>query len=156
AQQSEATLGGDEGVILVTGSRIQAPEAATASPVVAVTAENITQSGQTNLTELLTQLPALFNSEDNFDAAGSQARSGAARVNLPDLRNLGAKRTLVLVNGRRHISGIAGEAGVDITTIPIALIDRVDVLTGGVSPVYGADGVSGVVNFVTKRDFEGF
>ena len=142
-------------VIFVTGSRIQRPEIATASPVIAVTAENIEQSGLTNVTELLTQTPALFNSEDNFDAAGSQARTGAAGVNLLDLRNLGANRTLVLVDGRRHIAGVSGEAAVDINTIPVGLIERVDVLTGGVSPVYGADGVSGVVNFIMRRDFEG-
>ena len=149
----EDTVAGD--VIFVTGTRIQRPEVATATPVVAVTAENIEQSGLTNVTELLTQTPALFNSEDNFDAAGSQARTGAAGVNLLDLRNLGANRTLVLVDGRRHIAGISGEAAVDINTIPVGLIERVDVLTGGVSSVYGADGVSGVVNFIMRRDFEG-
>ncbi len=142
-------------VIFVTGSRIQRPEIATAAPVVAVTAENIEQSGLTNITELLTQTPALFNSEANFDAAGSQARTGAAGVNLLNLRNLGANRTLVLVDGRRHIAGISGEAAVDINTIPVSMIERVDVLTGGVSSVYGADGVSGVVNFIMRRDFEG-
>ena len=142
-------------VILVTGTRIQRPEAATATPIVAVTAENIEQSGLTNVTELLTQTPALFNSEDNFDAAGSQARTGAAGVNLLDLRNLGPNRTLVLVDGRRHIAGVSGEAAVDTNTIPVGLIERIDVLTGGVSSVYGADGVSGVVNFIMRRDFEG-
>ena len=71
----------------------------------AVTAENIEQSGLTNVTELLTQTPALFNSEDNFDAAGSQARTGAAGVNLLDLRNLGPNRTLVLVDGRLAARG---------------------------------------------------
>ncbi|WP_228242619.1 TonB-dependent siderophore receptor [Porphyrobacter sp. GA68] len=145
----------DEDVIFVTGTRITRPEAATATPVVAITAENIEQSGVTNLTELLAQTPALFNSETNFDAAGSQARTGAAGVNLLNLRNLGANRTLVLVNGRRHVAGVSGEAAVDINTIPVGLIERVDVLTGGVSSVYGADGVSGVVNFITKQDFEG-
>ena len=141
--------------IVVTGTRIQRPEAATATPVIAVTGENIVQSGVTNITELLTQTPALFNSEGNFDAAGSQARTGAAGANLLNLRNLGANRTLVLVNGRRHVAGIAGEAAVDTNTIPVGLIERVDVLTGGVSSVYGADGVSGVVNFILRRDFEG-
>lgn len=141
--------------IVVTGTRIQRPEAATATPVIAVTAENIVQSGITNVTELLAQTPALFNSETNFDAAGSQARTGAAGVNLLNLRNLGANRTLVLVDGRRHVAGVAGEAAVDINTIPTGLIERVDVLTGGVSSVYGADGVSGVVNFIMRRDFEG-
>jgi len=146
----------DEDVIFVTGSRILAVEAQGAAPVVTVTAENLEQSGATNVTDVLAQLPALINSDDNFAAAGSQARVGAAGVNLLNLRNLGTNRTLVLVDGRRHVAGIAGEAGVDITTIPLALIERVDVLTGGVSPIYGADGVSGVVNFVMRRDFEGF
>ncbi len=142
-------------VIVVTGTRIQRPEAATATPVVAITAENIVQSGINNVTELLAQSPALFNSETNFDAAGSQAPTGAARVNLLNLRNLGSNPTLVLVNGRRHVAGVSGEATVDTNTIPISLIERVDILTGGVSSVYGADGVSGVVTFIMKRDFEG-
>jgi len=146
---------GAENAIVVTGTRIQRPEAANATPVIAITAENIVQSGVTNVTELLRQTPALFNSEGNFDAAGSQARTGAAGVNLLNLRNLGANRTLVLVDGRRHVAGVAGEAAVDINTIPVSLIQRVDVLTGGVSSVYGADGVSGVVNFIMRRDFEG-
>lgn len=153
ASEESAQEEGD--IIFVTGTRIQRPEAATATPIVAVTAENIRQSGQTNVTELLTQTPALFNSEDNFDAAGSQARTGAAGVNLLDLRNLGANRTLVLVDGRRHVAGVSGEAGVDINAIPVGLIERIDVLTGGVSSVYGADGVSGVVNFIMRKDFEG-
>lgn len=144
-----------DSVILVTGSRIVRPEADNAAPVVAITAENIEQSGETNLTELLSQTPALIGSETNYFAAGSQARTGAAGVNLLDLRNLGPKRTLVLVDGRRHVAGVPGEAAVDINTIPMALVERVDVLTGGVSSIYGADGVSGVVNFIMKRDFEG-
>ncbi|OYX47498.1 MAG: hypothetical protein B7Y87_01135 [Sphingomonadales bacterium 32-64-22] len=155
AQDNISTTAEDDGVILVTGSRIARPEADNAAPVTAVTAENIEQSGQINLTELLTQTPALIGSEDNYDAAGSQARFGGAGVNLLDLRNLGAKRTLVLVDGRRHVAGAPGEAAVDINTIPTALVERIDVLTGGVSSIYGADGVSGVVNFIMKRDFEG-
>lgn len=150
--EEEATSGG----IVVTGSRLRTdPTAASPNPIVTIDVETIQRSGETNLTELLTQTPALFNSEDNFDAAGSQARFGGTGVNLLDLRNLGANRTLVLVDGRRHIAGISGEAAVDINTIPTALVERIDVLTGGVSSVYGADGVSGVVNFIMKRDFEG-
>lgn len=141
--------------IIVTGTRIIRPDLDLPSPVVSVSEEAIAQSGQTNITELLAQSPALYNSETNYDAAGSQARFGGAGVNLLNLRNLGAKRTLVLVDGRRHISGVPGESAVDINTIPISLISRVDVLTGGASAVYGADGVSGVVNFVMKDDFEG-
>jgi iron complex outermembrane recepter protein len=147
---------GDEEVIIVTGSRIAVdPNLETAAPIASVSREAIENSGLTNVTTLLAQTPALFNSETNYDAAGSQARFGGAGVNLLDLRNLGANRTLVLINGRRHIAGVPGEAGVDINTIPLGLIDRIDVLTGGVSAIYGADGVSGVVNFVLKRNFEG-
>ncbi len=112
--------------------------------------------GRTNLTDLLVQTPALVNSTTSYDSAGSQAAGfGDAGINFLDLRNLGTQRTLVLVNGRRHVAGMPGEASVDINTIPVDLIERIDVLTGGVSAIYGADGVSGVVNFVTKRNFEG-
>ncbi|WFL78063.1 TonB-dependent receptor [Altererythrobacter arenosus] len=153
---SEAEAPQTETAIVVTGTRLATnPEVAGPNPVVTVDAANIEQSGEVNLTELLSQTPALFNSEDNFDAAGSQARFGGTGVNLLDLRNLGPQRTLVLVDGRRHIAGISGEAAVDVNTIPTALVERIDVLTGGVSSVYGADGVSGVVNFVMKKDFEG-
>lgn len=145
----------DTDQIIVTGTRIVRPDLDLPSPVVSVSEEAIAQSGQTNITELLAQSPALYNSETNYDAAGSQARFGGAGVNVLNLRNLGAQRTLVLVDGRRHIAGVPGESAVDINTIPISLISRVDVLTGGASAVYGADGVSGVVNFVMKDDFEG-
>ena len=76
-------------------------------------------------------------------------------LNLLDLRHLGVDRTLVLVDGRRHVSGLAGSAAVDIDAIPTDLLEAVDVLTGGASAIYGADGVSGVVNFRLKKDFEG-
>lgn len=76
-------------------------------------------------------------------------------VNFLDLRNLGEDRTLVLVDGRRHVAGYPGTAAVDINTIPTDLVERVEVLTGGASAIYGADGVSGVVNFILKRDFDG-
>lgn len=141
--------------IVVTGSRIARPEEDSPNPVVSVTSATIEQSGLTNLTDVLVQNPALIGSSTTADAGGSTALFGGVGINLLNLRNLGTDRTLVLVNGRRHISGISGTAAVDINTIPNALIERIDVLTGGVSAVYGADGVSGVVNFVLKRDFEG-
>lgn len=89
--------------------------------------------------------------------AGSNLNGGAQNVgvNFLNLRNLGTSRTLVLVDGRRHVAGYPGIAAVDINTIPTDLIQSVDVLTGGASAIYGADGVSGVVNFILKRDFEG-
>lgn len=144
-----------EGAIVVTGSRIRRPEADSPNPVTSISSENIQQSGLTNLTDVLVQNPALIGSSTTADAGGSTALFGGVGINLLNLRNLGTERTLVLVNGRRHISGITGTASVDINTIPNALIERIDVLTGGVSAIYGADGVSGVVNFALKRDFEG-
>ncbi len=142
--------------IVVTGSRITRPEFSMPNPIVAVTAETIEQSGQTNLTEALVTSPALLGSQRNVDVAGSNLSSAQqVGVNELDLRNLGSSRTLTLVDGRRHVAGAPGTAAVDINTIPTDLVERIDVLTGGASAVYGADGVSGVVNFILKKDFEG-
>lgn len=145
----------DPEVIVVTGSRIPRPEIAFANPVETLSAVEIVQSGKTNLTELLVESPALVGSITSEQNSGSNTLGGGVGVNLLDLRNLGTARTLVLVNGRRHVNAFPGENSVDVNTIPVDLIERVDVLTGGVSAIYGADGVSGVVNFVLKRNFEG-
>lgn len=141
--------------VIVTSSRI--PNAVHVSaPVVTVDAAEIRRSGKTNITELLKELPALTNSVDSTDAAGPNASIGATGLTQLNLRNLGKDRTLVLVNGRRHVSSAPGSAAVDVETIPLALIDRVEVLTGGASALYGADGVSGVVNFIMRERFDGF
>lgn len=141
--------------IVVTGTRITRPDYQLPNPVASFDAAQITQSGKTNLTDFLTQTPALVGSSDSNANAGSNAGIGATGINLLNLRNLGTNRTLVLVNGRRHVAAVPGGADVDINTIPLDLIDRVDVVTGGASAIYGADAVTGVVNFVLKRDFEG-
>jgi outer membrane receptor protein involved in Fe transport len=148
--------GDGDNQIVVTGSRIARPEFAFPNPIQAFTSETIEQAGDTNITDFLTDSPALLGSSTSADNAGSN--TGSAETvggNYLNLRNLGTNRTLVLVDGRRHVAGVSGSAAVDINTIPLELIDRVDVLTGGTSAIYGADGVSGVVNFVLKRDFEG-
>ncbi len=141
--------------IIVTGSRIAKPDYAFSNPVVSLDASAIQYSGETNLTDLLTQLPALTGSSDTNDESGSNETIGGAGVNVLDLRNLGSDRTLVLVDGRRHVAARPGSAAVDTNTIPIDLIESVEVSTGGASAIYGADGVTGVVNFVMKKDFEG-
>lgn len=142
--------------VTVTGSRIARPETAFANPVVSVSAATIKLSGKTNVAEFLTRSPALVGSNVGDLTGGSGSATGQAGLNLLNLRNLGTDRTLVLVDGRRHVSGLAGSAAVDIAAIPTDLIESVDVLTGGASAIYGADGVSGVVNFRMKKDFEGF
>ena len=144
-----------QGAIVVTGSRIRRPDFSTPNPVISVGADQIEAAGTTNLTDFLTGYPALQGSSTSGDNSGSGAGIGFTGLNLLNLRNLGTDRTLVLVDGRRHIAGVPGSQAVDINTIPSDLVERVDVLTGGASAIYGADGVTGVVNFVLKRDFEG-
>ena len=141
--------------IIVTGSRIKRPDFDTPNPVVSIGSDQIEASGTTNLTDFLTGYPALQGSSTSSDNSGSGAGIGATGLNLLNLRNLGTDRTLVLVDGRRHVAGVPGSQAIDINTIPSDLVERVDILTGGASAIYGADGVSGVVNFVMKNDFEG-
>lgn len=146
------------GDIVVTGSRIKRPDYDMPNPIVSFDAARIQQSGSTNLTNVLQRVPALSNSLDSTRTAGnvqSDGSIGQVGLNLLDLRGLGPARTLVLVDGRRHVSGQTDTAAVDINSIPTDLVARVDVLTGAASAVYGADGVSGVVNFILKRDFDG-
>jgi iron complex outermembrane recepter protein len=144
--------------IVVTGSRIKQPEYSATNPVVSINSEALQYSGYTNLTDFLREIPALVGSLDSNDSAGGSANSfiGSTGLNLLNLRNLGTDRTLVLVNGRRHVASLPGEASVDINAIPTDLIERIDILTGGASAIYGADGVTGVVNFVLKDNFSGF
>jgi iron complex outermembrane recepter protein len=141
--------------VVVTGTRIRQSELGFANPVTTFSAENIVQSGKTDLADFLAQTPALVGSTTGDLTAGSNPGFGAVGLNLLDLRHLGVDRTLVLVDGRRHVAGIAGSAAVDVDSIPTDLLEAVDVLTGGASAIYGADGVSGVVNFRTRKDFEG-
>ena len=140
--------------IVVTGSRIKRPQFQGTNPVASVSSESLEAAGVTNVTDFLTDSPALVGSTTLQDNSNG-ANRGSVGLNLLDLRNLGTQRTLVLVNGRRHVASQAGSTSVDINSIPVALIERVDVMTGGASAIYGADGVSGVVNFVLKKDFEG-
>jgi iron complex outermembrane receptor protein len=141
--------------VVVTGSRIRQSEQGFANPVTSFSGEDLVQSGKTDLAEFLAQSPALLGSITADLTAGSYPGFGEVGLNLLDLRHLGVDRTLVLVDGRRHVAGLAGSAAVDIDAIPTDLLDAVDVLTGGASAIYGADGVSGVVNFRLKKDFEG-
>lgn len=145
--------------IVVTGSRIRRPDYEAPNPIISSDAEAIRESGNTNVTNFLVRVPALVSSRDSTRAGGgdavSNAQFGQAGLNQLNLRNLGVNRTLTLVDGRRHVAAEASNAAVDINAIPVDLISRVDVLTGAVSAIYGADGVTGVVNFVLRRDFDG-
>ncbi|WP_306518755.1 TonB-dependent receptor domain-containing protein [Rheinheimera sp.] len=136
--------------IEITGSRIKRVDVETASPVQITSSEEIKLSGFTRIEDLMNSLPQIEASETSFQANGA---SGNATL---DLRGMGSQRTLVLVNGRRLQAGGVYNAGApDVNQIPSALVERVEVLTGGGSATYGADAVAGVVNFVMKKDFEG-
>lgn len=140
----------DEGqVIIVTGTRIARPDLEAASPVTVVTGESIKLSGQTGVEEFLRDVPQAT------PAIGGNTNNGNPGAATIDLRNLGEERTLVLVNGKRFVP-YDGDGIVDLNMIPSALVERVEVLTGGASSVYGSDAIAGVVNFVMKSDFEGF
>ncbi|HEY1125068.1 MAG TPA: TonB-dependent receptor [Sphingobium sp.] len=157
AQATPADEANDaEPAIIVTGSRIARPELSAPNPIVRLDAASIEESGKTNITDYLVDSPALLGSQTNIFAAGSNLTGAQdVGVNNLNLRNLGIARTLVLVDGRRHVAGSPGSAAVDTNTIPTDLIENVDILTGGASAIYGADGVSGVVNFILKKDFDG-
>lgn len=135
--------------IIVTGSRIAKKDFISNSPVATVDALQFERTGAINTENLLNTLPQTV---PGLDRTSNNPGNGTATV---DLRGLGANRTLVLVNGRRAMPNGAGGV-VDINTIAPSMIANVEVLTGGASSVYGADAVSGVVNFILKDDFEGF
>lgn len=137
----------------VTGSRIASPNAESPSPLQVLSAADIAASGATNLQQVLLDNPTMGSPAiSRTNSAFQTASVGVATV---DLRNLGTSRTLVLVNGRRFVSGIPGESAVDLNSIPTDFIERVELLTGGASAAYGSDAVAGVVNIITKRNFDG-
>jgi outer membrane receptor protein involved in Fe transport len=140
--------------VIVTGSRIARPNLESPVPVTTVSGEEFFETGNTSVGDLLNDLPSI---RGTFSQSNSSRFLGTAGLNLLDLRGLGTQRTLVLVNGRRHVgSDILNNAvSPDTNTIPTDLIERVDIVTGGDSAVYGSDAIAGVVNFVMKRNFEG-
>ena len=139
--------------IVVTGSRIASPGAVSASPLQTIGAAQIRQQGAINIQEVL-QLNPTFGTP-GISRTNSSFATQSAGVATVNLRNLGEDRTLVLVNGRRFVSGVPGSNAVDLNVIPTQFLDRVDVLTGGASAVYGSDAVAGVVNFIYKTKFDG-
>ena len=152
AEDDDAEEEGTSKPILVTGSRIARPTLQSAVPLTSVTVEDLTGTGEVSLGDALNDLPSL---RSTFSSGNSSRFIGTAGLSLLDLRGLGTARTLVLINGRRHITSTPGSEGFDINTIPTDLIDRIDIVTGGNSAIYGSDAVAGVVNFIMKRDYDG-
>ncbi|MEM7687723.1 MAG: TonB-dependent receptor [Pseudomonadota bacterium] len=158
--QDQETEEEEDQVIVVTGSRIalESPTEA-ASPITIVGGEQIATNGEADLATLLRDIPALQGTLPGIDSINQAANGDSSDLGLSllNLRQLGTVRTLTLVDGRRHVPGTGGSAAVDINHIPSSRIKTVEVLTGGASSIYGADAVTGVVNFQlrTGRDFDG-
>lgn len=163
AQQDTAEEAVEE--VIVTGSRIRKNPLEESSPVLVISKQDIDRSGLTSLGDYLQRLSASggalntrFNSSGNFGFPpdGGGIGAGAAQI---DLRFLGAKRTLVLVDGVRWVNGSSASgvsSATDLNTIPVGIIERVEVLEDGASSIYGSDAISGVVNIITKKEFDGF
>ena len=135
--------------IVVTGSRLKRRDFSSPSPIMTIDSETMAFSGQATLEETLNQMPQVT---PDFGRTGNNPGNGTARINL---RGLGAGRTLVLMNGRRLAPSGVGSS-VDVNNLPQVLVDRVEIITGGASTAYGSDAIAGVVNFVTRTDFDGF
>ncbi len=145
--------------IVVTGSRIPQPNLTSVSPIQAVSHQEFQLQGATDVIDLLNTLPQNFQNNKSDFSNTTNPLTAPGGVSTADLRGLGPQRTLVLVNGRRLGLGDPNTGdpnpAPDLDQIPVALIDHVEVLTGGASATYGSDAVAGVVNFVMKKDFEG-
>ena len=141
--------GDENGAIVVTGTRIPQPNLTSASPITVLNNAEVKLQGTARTEDIINSLP------QSFAAQGSNISNGATGTATVNLRNLGSRRTMVLVNGRRLMPGDPRSPVPDINFVPALAVDRIDVLTGGASSVYGADAVAGVVNFVMDTKFEG-
>ncbi|MDT8761117.1 TonB-dependent receptor [Sphingomonas psychrotolerans] len=150
--QEEATSGGES--IVVTGSRIRRPNIDSTVPITSISGDQFFQQSDTNVGDTLNDLPQL---RSTFAQQNPGLGVGIAGLNLLDLRGLGTARTLVLVNGRRHVASdiLNNAVSPDVNSIPNDLIERVDIVTGSQSATYGSDAIAGVVNFVLRDSFDG-
>ncbi|MFN5904089.1 MAG: TonB-dependent receptor plug domain-containing protein, partial [Novosphingobium sp.] len=155
---SPNTASEESSAIIVTGSRIKQDPSKSALPLQIITTDDLSREGISNPEQFVSFLAANGNGADNL-ASNSDVVSGAARgtngLSSANLRGQGASATLVLLNGRRVAAhGLSGSA-VDVNQIPIAAIERIEVLKDGASAIYGTDAIGGVINFITKKDFTG-
>jgi len=146
--------------VIVTGSRIAAANMTSTSPILSVSSDEMKIGGRMDITDMLNQLPQINANYLGQDIGNrTSGLSSAGGVSTASLRGLGPSRTLVLVDGRRLGAGspqtVISAPGPDVDQIPVALVERVEVVTGGASAVYGSDAIAGVINFITRRNFEG-
>jgi len=146
AQDEEANL--EE--VVVTGSRLTKSNVTSSVPLVQIGAEEINSRGVARVEDVVNILPNVFVSQT------AEVANGANGTSTLNLRGLGSQRTLVLIDGKRLPFGSPFSSSANVDMVPARMVERVDIVTSGASAVYGSDAVAGVVNFITKKDFEGF
>ena len=151
APRTVADADAEEGIV-VTGSRIARPELASAMPVNVIKSEDEARFARVNIYDALIRDPAVGAGTGLYNSAGFGWDNGISAVSL---RNLGANRSLTLLDGQRRVSGSARSSAVDLNMIPASMVDRIEIVTGGAAAIYGADAVTGVVNVITKRSIDG-
>jgi iron complex outermembrane receptor protein len=156
AQAQEAPADTTVEEIVVTGSHIRRDSFDAPAAIKMVTSDEIRQSGYGSLAESLVDLPLFSGNFNQQTTGGTLYQSGQARVDLRGLGGASQARTLVLVDGRRHVFSDAASPGVDLNMFPQLLVDRVDVVPGGAGAVYGSEAIAGVVNIIMKKRYEGF
>jgi iron complex outermembrane receptor protein len=160
AQQAPAVSAEPLQEIIVTGSRIAAPNEVSTSPIQVISSKYIETTGKTDISDLIMQLPQNFNNSLGQDLGNtSSGLTTAGGIATADLRGLGPNRTLVLVDGRRLGQGspytFIQSPAPDLDQIPGGLVERIEVVTGGASAAYGSDAIAGVINFIMKKNFQG-
>lgn len=150
AEVNEAAADRDEAII-VTGSRIARSDLVNPMPVGVIKMDDALRFNSNDIYSVLQQNPALGFGGTSLNSSATGWDSGARFINL---RNLGTNRSLTLIDGRRRVSGSTRSSAVDIGTIPLGMIDRVEIITGGAAAVYGADAVTGAVNIITKKNID--
>jgi outer membrane receptor protein involved in Fe transport len=141
--------------VVVTGTRIPSTNFTSVAPISVATSTQIAQTSAFNLEDVLVKLTG----PDNTNGSSKTTNNGGEGVSNIGLRNLGPQRTLILIDGQRLIPVMSSNSTTtvpDLNAVPIAMVDRVEVLRDGASSIYGADAIAGVINIITKKDFEGF
>ncbi|MET1256463.1 TonB-dependent receptor domain-containing protein [Aliikangiella maris] len=142
-----------ENNIIIVGSRIKREDFDSASPIITVDAATLKQTGYTNIEDALNELPQLGIGTNLGNNGTSGTETGASFANL---RSMGSGRTLVLINGKRMVPSSLSQTSVDLSNIPVAMVEKVEILTGGASAIYGSDAIAGVINVTLKTDYQGF
>ena len=140
--------------VVVTGTRIPSTNFTSVSPISVATSAQIDQTSAFNLEDVLVKLTG----PDNTNGSSKTTNNGGEGVSNIGLRNLGPQRTLILIDGQRLIPVMSSNSTTtvpDLSAVPISMVDRVEVLRDGASSIYGADAIAGVINIITKKDFEG-